>query len=85
MADARDGTLAGADVTLPASIRYPVETVGLAEEVAPAATTATPAASLEQEAERGRLAPGAKAGAVWLSDRHDVQGTWIGGESLLAR
>ena len=77
-----DGTLAGADITLPASIRYLVETVGLPLETALEAATVTPAACLELGSKRGQLASGTRADLVWLSDTFEVRGVWLGGERI---
>ncbi len=77
-----DGTLAGADITLPASIRYLVQDVGLPEEVAFACATATPAACLGLGAERGQLVAGARADIVWLSDGYEVRKVWLAGEAV---
>jgi len=77
-----DGTLAGADVTLPASVGYLVETVGLAEAAALACVTSVPAGCLGLGAERGHLVPGARADLLWLSDGYEVRKVWLAGEAV---
>ncbi|MDE3080045.1 MAG: N-acetylglucosamine-6-phosphate deacetylase [Paracoccaceae bacterium] len=78
-----DGTLAGADITLPGAIRYLVQTVGLPAETALAAATATPAACLGIGTTRGHLALGARADLVWLSEAFEVQAVWLGGHGFV--
>ena len=74
-----DGTLAGADLTLDAAVRYAVRhlEVPLAEALRMASLY--PAEFLRLEAERGRIAPGFCADLVLLDDALAVRGVWIGG------
>ncbi|WP_127903900.1 N-acetylglucosamine-6-phosphate deacetylase [Solirhodobacter olei] len=76
-----DGTLAGADVTLPVSLRFLVEIAGLSEAAALEAITAAPAACIGLEAERGLIKPGARADFVWFSDDYELQGVWVEGKA----
>ncbi|HEY1858337.1 N-acetylmuramic acid 6-phosphate etherase [Acidocella sp.] len=71
-----DGTLAGAGITLDEGIRRLIA-AGVAPEVALAAATARPAEALGL-ADRGRLAPGARADLVWWGDDFRVRQVWTG-------
>ncbi|WGW06027.1 N-acetylglucosamine-6-phosphate deacetylase [Tropicibacter oceani] len=62
-----DGTLAGADLTMPQAIAVMTRQVGLPLEQALAMATAIPARLLRQPQGAGVLTPGAPAGAIWLS------------------
>lgn len=70
-----DGTLAGADLTLPQAVRMMVETVGLPLERALAMATATPARLLGR-GDLGRLAPGCAADLVHLDAELRLDGVW---------
>ncbi|MEZ5798707.1 MAG: N-acetylglucosamine-6-phosphate deacetylase [Paracoccaceae bacterium] len=77
-----DGTLAGADLTLPQAIRYMVHRVGVAPERAFAMATSVPAGCIGR-ADLGRLAPGAAADFVHLDADLRLRGVWRGGVRLL--
>ena len=80
-----DGTLAGADLTLDAAVRYAVRhlEVPLAEALRMASLY--PAEFLRLDAERGRIAPGFCADLVLLDDSLAVRGVWIGGREHAER
>jgi len=61
-----DGTLAGADVSMPQALRWMTATAGLAPAEALAMTTRRPA-DLMGLSDRGRLTPGARADLVHLA------------------
>lgn len=71
-----DGTLAGADLTLPRSLRQ-IVAAGAGVERALAMATRIPAALIG--AERGRLAVGARADMVLLSDELHLRRVWRAG------
>jgi N-acetylmuramic acid 6-phosphate etherase/N-acetylglucosamine-6-phosphate deacetylase len=71
-----DGTIAGAGITLDEGIRRLIA-AGVAPEVALEAATARPAEALGL-ADRGRLAPGARADLVWWGDDFHVRQVWTG-------
>jgi len=76
-----DGTLAGSTITLADAVRN-VVAIGTPVATAVGMAGAHPAVVLG-DAERGRLAPGARADVVALSaDRLDVVSTWIGGRRV---
>jgi N-acetylglucosamine-6-phosphate deacetylase len=77
-----DGTLAGADLTMIAAIRFMQETIGLPLEEALRMATLYPATALGVAPRHGRLAPGSAADFVHLSDGLEVRGTWIGGKPV---
>lgn len=72
----KDGTIAGAGITLDEGIRQLIE-AGVAPETALDAATARPAEALSL-ADRGRLAPGARADLVWWGDDFTVRQVWTG-------
>jgi N-acetylmuramic acid 6-phosphate etherase/N-acetylglucosamine-6-phosphate deacetylase len=72
-----DGTLAGAGITLDEGVRRLIA-AGVAPETAFAAATQRPAAALGL-ADRGRIAPGARADLVWWSDDFHVRQVWRAG------
>ena len=74
-----DGTIAGAGIILDEGLRRLVA-AGVAPEIALAAATSRPAAALGL-ADRGRIAPGARADLVWWSDDLHPQQVWAGGNS----
>ncbi|WP_323036480.1 N-acetylglucosamine-6-phosphate deacetylase [Pararhodobacter sp.] len=76
-----DGTLAGADISLPQALKWMVETVGVPLAEALAMMTAIPGQILEQPL-RGTLAPGAPADLVHLGEGFSVQGVWRGAEPV---
>jgi N-acetylmuramic acid 6-phosphate etherase/N-acetylglucosamine-6-phosphate deacetylase len=74
-----DGTLAGAAITLDAGLRCLIA-AGIPAEAALAAATSRPAAALGL-ADRGILAPGARADLVWFSDDFYPLQTWVPGHT----
>lgn len=77
-----DGTLAGADLSLPQAIAVMVHKIGLAPERALTMATRAPAQVIGRE-DLGHLHSGARADLVHLSDTFEVQGVWQGGERRL--
>jgi N-acetylglucosamine-6-phosphate deacetylase len=61
-----DGTLAGADLTLPQAISILVEMVGIAPDQALRMATSAPAKLLRKPQEFGQFTVGANANAIWL-------------------
>lgn len=76
-----DGTLAGADLTLPQAVGVLVEQVGIAAERALAMAAAIPAAVIGRD-DLGHLRPGARADMVHLSPDWALQGVWRGGVAV---
>lgn len=76
-----DGTLAGADLTLPRAVQVLVEAGAAPVEAALAMASRIPADILGR-ADLGRLAPGARADLVWLGDDLALRGVWQGGRRL---
>ncbi len=76
-----DGTLAGSALTMDQAVRNVVRHahVELADAVRAAATTP---ADLLGLADRGRLAPGARADVVALDDELAVEAVWVAGERV---
>ena len=77
-----DGTLAGADIDIPGSLRVLVQDVGLTPAAALAMATRVPAELIGQSGRIGRLAPGAWADLVHLGPDFDLRGVWRRGEPL---
>lgn len=77
-----DGTLAGADLTLPQAIGQMITQVGTPPEVAFAMATARPAACLRRT-DIGHLRPGARADFVHLAPDFTLRGVWQSGVRLL--
>ncbi|MDR7124303.1 N-acetylglucosamine-6-phosphate deacetylase [Pseudotabrizicola sp. 4114] len=77
-----DGTLAGADLSLPQAIAVMVHKIGLPPERALAMATRAPAQVIGRD-DLGHLTAGARADLVHLSDTFDVKGVWQGGEKRL--
>lgn len=73
-----DGTLAGADLTLPRAVSFAVRVLGLPVERALAMASSVPAAILGR-ADLGRIVPGARADLVHLDDDLGLRGVWQGG------
>lgn len=74
-----DGTLAGTTLTMAAAVRQVVAAgVDLADALVAASTTPARVLGL---ADRGRIAPGARADFVALDHGLDPVGTWIGGRA----
>ena len=72
-----DGTLAGADLTLPQAVTMLVGTVGIAPERALRMASATPAALLGMQDRHGALAPGRRADLVLLDDGFRLTRHWL--------
>ncbi len=72
-----DGGIAGAAITLDEGIRRLIG-AGIAPEVALATATSRPANAMGL-ADRGRIAPGARADLVWWSSAYAVQQVWTAG------
>ena len=77
-----DGTLAGADLSLPQAIAVMVHKIGLPPERALAMATRAPAQVIGRD-DLGQLRSGARTDLVHLSDTFDVKGVWQGGEKRL--
>jgi N-acetylglucosamine-6-phosphate deacetylase len=77
-----DGTLAGADLDMISAVRFMHRTIGLEPGEALRMASLYPAESIGQGGRHGRLAPGAAANIVHLSDGLDVRGVWIGGDKV---
>lgn len=77
-----DGTLAGADLTLPQAIATMVTQVGAPVETAFAMATARPAALIGR-GDLGHLRPGARADFVHLGPDFSLRGVWRAGERLV--
>ena len=77
-----DGTLAGADLTLPQAIRTLVRSAGVPLETALAMATRRPASVIGRP-DLGHLHPGAPADFVHLGTDFSLQGVWRAGQRLL--
>lgn len=77
-----DGTLAGADLTLPAAIALLIKTLGIAPTRAFAMATAIPAEALGLSARIGHLLPGRQADFVHLDADFALAGVWSQGERI---
>lgn len=77
-----DGTLAGADLTLPQAIAMMVQQMGAAPETAFAMATTRPAACLRRP-ELGRLRPGDPADFIHLGPDLSLRGVWRAGQRLV--
>lgn len=75
-----DGTLAGSDIDMAASVRFTVDHLGVAIDEALRMASAYPAEFIRQGDMRGRLAPGFAADLVWLSPDLHVRATWVAGQ-----
>ncbi|NEX46447.1 N-acetylglucosamine-6-phosphate deacetylase [Pseudotabrizicola algicola] len=75
----QDGTLAGADLSLPQAVSTMVHKIGLSPEKALAMATRAPAQVIGRE-DLGQLTAGARADLVHLSPAFDVLAVWQGGE-----
>lgn len=76
-----DGTLAGADLTLAAALRFAMERLGVTPERALAMAGAVPAALLGA-GDRGHLQPGARADMVLIGAGWQVERVWRGGGEI---
>jgi N-acetylglucosamine-6-phosphate deacetylase len=77
-----DGTLAGADLDMISAVRFMHRTIGLELGEALRMASLYPAQSVGQAHRLGRLAPGAAASIVHLSEGLDVRGVWIEGDEV---
>jgi len=75
-----DGTLAGADIDMAASVRNAVALLGVPLPEALRMASLYPAAFLGLDHRLGRLAPGYQADLALVTERVDVLATWVGGE-----
>ncbi len=75
-----DGTLAGADVTLPRAVAH-MAGLGVDRAAALAMASRVPADLIGAQ-DRGRIAPGARGDLVHLSDRLELRGVWLGGVAV---
>ena len=74
-----DGTLAGADLTLPQAVGVLVDRVGVPLERALAMAARIPAAVMGMD-RLGRIAPGLRADLVHLSAQGQIRGVYLDGE-----
>lgn len=74
-----DGTLAGSDLDMASAVRNMIAITGHSLEDVVAMASATPAAFLGLQEERGALAPGMRADWVLLGKDLQPRETWIGG------
>lgn len=77
-----DGTLAGADLTLPRAVGVLIG-LGTRPEVALSMATSRPAACLGRGDQLGHLTPGRVADMVHLSANGTLQGVWRAGQRIL--
>jgi len=77
-----DGTLAGADLTLPQAIALLVRDLGTPLERALAMASAIPAALIGADASRGHIAPGRRADLVHLGADLALRASWIAGTQV---
>lgn len=78
-----NGTLAGADLSLPQAVKFCIETLGVAPAQALAMASARPADVIG--AKLGRLAPGLPADLVHLGADWSLKGVWRAGEPVQAK
>lgn len=76
-----DGTLAGADIDLPASLRYLTQTLEIPLETALGMATSIPASVLGRP--MGRLAEGNAADFVLFDEALGVSSVWLNGQALV--
>lgn len=77
-----DGTLAGADIDMAASVARLVTRLGIAPDEALRMASLHPAEAVGMADRKGRLAPGHDADLVELDDEFRPRATWIGGSRL---
>jgi N-acetylglucosamine-6-phosphate deacetylase len=77
-----DGTLAGADLTLPQAVKVMVTKVDVPPETALAMATARPASCLGRSGQRGHLIPGMPADMVHLDRDWALKAVWRGGARI---
>ncbi len=75
----QDGTLAGADLTLPQAVQVMITQAGTPVETALAMATSRPAACLGRDDRLGHLIPGRVADMVHLGADGAVRGVWRAG------
>ena len=75
-----DGTLAGADIDMAASVRNCVQLLGLPLEDSLRMASLYPAAYLGLDDQLGRAAPGYRADLALLKPDFSVLATWVGGD-----
>ncbi len=80
-----DGTLAGADIDMPASIRFLVGTVGVSLDDTLLMASLYPAEALGIADAKGTLEAGKAADFAVLDDDLGVSATWIGGRCVFTR
>ncbi len=78
-----DGTLAGADISLPAAIRFLQDEVGLTLETALRMATSLPAATIGRQDALGGLVSGVRADFIQISSDGSVRSVWLGGVQQL--
>ncbi len=76
---AEDGTLAGSNLDMAMAVRNTMSMIDVPLELAAQMASATPANYLGLGGERGKLKAGYRADIVYLGDKLNVSGTWIGG------
>lgn len=79
-----DGTLAGADLTLPRAVQIMVQEVGLPLDQALRMVTTTPAKLLGRLSDLGQFQPGMPADMVHLDGNLQLAAVWRAGERLAA-
>lgn len=79
-----DGTLAGADLTLPRAVQSIVQEVGLPLDQALRMVTTTPAKLLGRLSDLGQFQPGMPADMVHLDGNLQLAAVWRAGERLAA-
>ncbi len=77
-----DGTLAGADLSLPQALKVIVTEAGVEPATALAMATSRPAACLRREHDVGHLLPGRKADMVHLGEDWSLQAVWRDGRRI---
>jgi N-acetylglucosamine-6-phosphate deacetylase len=78
----QDGTLAGADLTLPQAVKVMVTKVDTPRDVALAMATSRPAACLGRGDQLGHLIPGRVADMVHLGPDWSLRGVWRQGQKI---
>jgi N-acetylglucosamine-6-phosphate deacetylase len=79
-----DGTLAGADLTLDAAVRYLHLQVGLGLDLVVQMASRFPAEAMADRSDRGRLRPGDRADFVHLEPDLRLAATWRAGRRVSA-
>jgi N-acetylglucosamine-6-phosphate deacetylase len=78
-----DGTLAGADLDMISAVRFMHRSIGLELAEALRMASTYPARAIGIDRTHGRLAKGARADIVHLSDDLEVRSVWIGGRQVV--